>query len=263
MLVSELMSPSKRRVKASHDTQNKTPSSYPTRQKDTTFERRDGLGAYIASPESFPSQVLYRNDPFVVINDLYPKSTVHLLIIPRHPLTLEHPIKAFEQDPTLLQTTREEADKVKKMVASELRRRFGRFSQKDTARLKAMEDAEEDTEGNLPSSESLPEGRDWQAEVLVGVHAGPSMNHLHVHVISRDRFSECMKHRKHYNSFATPFMIKLEEFPLEQGDIRRRPDHGGYLRDDLKCWRCGKNFRNRFQELKAHLDKEFEEWKRE
>lgn len=98
---------------------------------------------------------------------------------------------------------------------------------------------------------------------MVGIHAHPSMAHLHVHVISRDRVNECMKHRKHYNSFATPFLVPLEDFPLETGDVRRHPGREGYLDQELRCWRCGVGFGNQFKKLKAHLDEEFEEWKRE
>ena len=185
-----------------------------------------------------------------------------MLVIPRHTLTRLHPFEAFEQDEELLKSTKEEVRKVKKMAAAELRRRFGRFSQRDRARLKAMEEAESGPDGVLPTSNDLPDGRDWEREVVTGVHSGPSMNNLHVHVLSRDRFSECLKHRKHYNSFATPFLVSLDELPLDKGDVRRQPSHGNYLRDDMKCWRCGRNFRNKFQELKRHLDEEFEEWKK-
>ena len=174
-----------------------------------------------------------------------------------------HPFDAFEQDQALLKRLKEEVQKVKKMVAAELRRRFGKFSQKDQARLDVMKGAEVSSDGKLLSLQNLPEGRDWEAEVISGVHSGPSMSHLHVHVISRDRFSDCLKHRKHYNSFATPFLVSLDEFPLKKNDVRRQPDHGGYLRDDMVCWRCGRNFRNKFQALKSHLDEEFELWKKE
>ncbi|KAJ2991396.1 hypothetical protein NUW58_g2523 [Xylaria curta] len=41
------------------------------------FRARDGLGVYTADPASFPSgRVIYHNESFVAINDLYPKSTV-------------------------------------------------------------------------------------------------------------------------------------------------------------------------------------------
>ena len=220
------------------------------------FPGRDGLGAYIASPESYPSsRVIYHNDDFVVINDLYPKSSIHLLVLPRDKTkTLLHPLDAFE-DPEFLGSVQREVLKVKKMVAGELRRKYGKFSSSEQIRNEAMEAD--------PPPDTLPAGRDWEKETIIGVHAGPSMNHLHIHVLSADRQSECLRHKKHYNSFNTPFLVRLEEFPLAEDDIRRKPSHGGYLKADMVCWRCGKNFGSKFEKLKLHLREEFEEWKME
>ncbi len=114
-----------------------------------------------------------------------------------------------------------------------------------------------------PPSE-LPAGRDFVKELRVGVHAHPSMNHLHVHIISPDMSSDSMKHRKHYNSFNTDFFIPLEDFPLAEDDIRREvPYQNANLSRDYKCWRCGSMFENKFKELKEHLTTEFIEWQKE
>jgi aprataxin len=72
-----------------------------------------------------------------------------------------------------------------------------------------------------------------------------------------------MKHRKHYNSFATEFFIPIEDFPLAKDDPRRHPSKAGYLDEDMKCWRCGRNFGNKFARLKEHLADEFDAWKKE
>lgn len=109
---------------------------------------------------------------------------------------------------------------------------------------------------------SLPPGRDWSKDVIAGVHTHPSMSHLHIHVLSIDRHNACMRHRKHYNSFATPFLVDVQDFPLSEEDMRRRKKER-WLERDLVCWRCGKNFGNKFKALKEHLEKEFEEWKKE
>lgn len=222
----------------------------------TSSAGRNALGPYILSPESYPKNVVIcYSDQFVVLNDAFPKSSLHLLLMPRdREKALLHPIAAFE-DAVFLSTVREEVAHLKKQVASELRRKFGRFSASEQARIDAM--------AVDPPLDILPEGRLWEKEIICGVHAGPSMNHLHVHVLSVDRHSERMRHRKHYNSFATPFLIPLEGFPLSKSDPRRHPGGEGYLRRDLICWRCGQNFKNKFQNLKLHLESEFEEWKRE
>lgn len=152
---------------------------------------------------------------------------------------------------------RVEAAKLKTLVAKELRRKYAKFSKQDAAR-----EAVFNGEVELLEGKPLPVGRDWEAEVKVGVHAHPSMNHLHIHVISADHYSDSLKYRKHYNSFITPFFVELEAFPLAPDDKRRHPREEGYLKSDMKCWRCGQSFENKFARLKGHLATEFEEWKR-
>ncbi|KAH6892141.1 HIT-like domain-containing protein [Thelonectria olida] len=223
------------------------------------FKDRMGLGAYLDDPASFPaSRVVAHNDAFVCINDRFPKASIHTLLLPRDPaFNLQHPFDAFE-DAEFLASVRAEADKLKVLVAKELQRRFGVFSKRDAALQAVLNgDAEPSADGQLPK------GRDWSAEVVCGVHAVPSMRHLHVHVLSRDMHSETVRHRKHYNSFNTPFLVNLDDFPLPDGDPRRHTKEAGYLRYDLKCWRCGRNFGNQFQKLKSHLDEEFDKWKKE
>lgn len=207
----------------------------------------------MASPTK-SSAVIYHNEDFVAIYDGFPKSSVHVLLLPLNPeKTLLHPFKAFE-DPQFLESVKTEVKKLKGLVASELRRLYGRHSASEQARIQAMEAD--------PPPKMLPPGRDWEKEVLTGIHSGPSMNHLHIHVLSVDRQSSCMKHKKHYNSFATRFLIDVEDFPLDPEDVRRHPGRQGYLNRDLVCWRCRRNFKADFASLKQHLAQEFEEWKR-
>jgi len=219
------------------------------------FIGRDGLGAYSAQPEAFgPERVIYHNDDFVFINDLYPKSTVHCLVLPRDfDKNVLHPFDAFE-DAEFLAKVQAEVAKARKIVADELRRRYGRFSASERPRIEAMEGDE------VP--DELPAGRDWAKEVVTGIHAHPSMNHVHVHVMSRDMVGDCMRHRKHYESFNTPFLVDVDQFPLAKDDSRRHPGRAGFLDQDLKCWRCGKNFGHKFKRLQEHLEEEFEKWKR-
>jgi len=246
----------KPKPKSSPDSKHSHPS---TASKLTrVFKDRDGLGAYLANPKAFPSsRVIYHNADFVAIHDLYPKASVHTLLLPRSPKHNRlHPFEAFE-DPDFLAAVKAETDRLRHLVAKELKRRFGSGSRKEIEREEALAAAGEDADQS-----KLPPGRDWLAEVRTGVHLHPSMSHLHVHVFSRDMRSPCMKHRKHYNSFNTPFLVEMEDFPLSDDDPRR---HGyqGYLDRNLVCWRCGKNFTNKFKALKEHLEEEFEKWKAE
>jgi len=255
IVVTTLMSPKK--VKPPSASSPNVAHKHPATTA-TTYLGREGLGAYIASPGSFPaSRVISSSENFVVINDLYPKSSVHLLLLPRDPAkTLLHPFDALG-DTDFLAEVQSEVSKLRTLVAKELRRRYGRFSVQDKAREQVME------ADYMPSEEQLPLGRDWSKEVISGVHAHPSMNHLHIHILSVDRESDCMRHRKHYNSFATPFLVPIEDFPLSPHDRRRHPGREGYLHSDLKCWKCAKNFGSKFGRLKDHLAAELETWKRE
>ncbi|KAF8849944.1 HIT domain-containing protein [Acephala macrosclerotiorum] len=222
------------------------------------ISRRDGLDDYILHPETYSSsRVIYYDSSFVAIHDLYPKSSVHALLLPRSNHKQMHPFDAFE-DPSFLSSVLEQVAKLRHIVAKELQRKYGRFSKQDIPREAVL-----NGKVPLPDNDELPIGRDWEKEVMAGVHARPSMNHLHVHILSIDRYSECLKHRKHYNSFATGFFVPIEDFPLTKEDVRRHPGKEGYLEEDLKCWRCGRNFGNKFARLKEHLAEEFDTWKRE
>ncbi|KAF5657255.1 aprataxin [Fusarium heterosporum] len=239
----------------------KTPPSTTTARPPRTgnpFRDRMGLGAYLEDPASYPSsRVIYHNDDFVAINDLYPKATIHTLLLPRSTKhNLRHPFEALD-DAEFLASVKAETQRLKALVAKELQRLLGAHSVSDAHRQAVLDGvAEPDKSGELPV------GRDWAAEVKAGVHAVPSMKHLHVHVFSRDMFSKALRHRKHYNSFNTPFLVDLEDFPLPADDARRHTREEAYLRWDMKCWRCEHNFGNQFQKLKSHLAEEYETWKK-
>jgi aprataxin len=241
----------KRKASVESDSQPRKPTGRAIVGHD-----RGGLRAYTEDPGSYPpSVVLSADKQWVIIHDMFPKATVHLLILPRDPaIQARHPFDVLA-DSTFLTSAKTEASKWRLFVSNELRRRFGADSILEANRRAAM-----DADPPLESSE-LPPGRAWLSEVRVGVHAQPSMNDLHIHVISQEMHSERMKHRKHYNSFKTPFFVDLDDFPLKEDDVRRHPGREGYLQSDLKCWRCGMNFGNKFARLKEHLNKEFEEWK--
>lgn len=231
------------------------------------FKDRMGLGAYLTAPAAYPSSIVLAHSPsFVVIHDKFPKATVHTLLLPRSPAhSLQHPFDAFH-DPTFLAEVVGEVERLKGLVARELQRVLGRGSRSEGRRQRVL-DGEEDLEagdaGDGGGKGELPPGRDWSKDIICGVHAVPSMSHLHIHVLSRDMHSPCLKHRKHYNSFTTPFLVDVADFPLRDDDPRRDTRAHPYLKSDLTCWRCGRNFGNRFKELKEHLETEYEEWRRE
>lgn len=219
------------------------------------FKGRGALLEYIQHPSRFPNEVLRVTPHTVLIRDLYPKATVHLLLLPRSPAHYDlHPHDAFA-DPEFLATVRAEAASAADLAAAELERKLGRYSASTKARNEALD---------AGHYEGAPKGRDYRREIRVGIHAHPSMSHLHVHVFSRDMHSECVKHRKHYNSFNTPFLVPLEVYPLgEEDELRSVAFQNGNLSAPFVCWRCGRGFGNRFSELKRHLEEEFLEWRAE
>jgi len=229
-LVEVMLAASKSQPKAEKDKTSTPPRSRILGQ----FDPRNGLEEYLRNPDH--PRVIGYNEDFLVIKDLYPKATVHLLILPRDESKQhQHPCEAFE-DGEFFSKVKNEAAKWRSIAAKELARTL------------------------CPSTELIPD-RDWELEVKTGIHMNPSMNHLHIHVISRDMHSPFLRHRKHYNSFTTPFFTELDEFPLtEEEQYSKKLDW--HLRDMI-CWRCRMNFGNRFKALKEHLDQEFEDWRAE
>lgn len=225
---------------------------------------RDGLLTYIEHPEADPAVIEY-DDDFVVIRDKYPKASVHLLLIPRSAeLYKQHPLHALSTNPEFLAEVRKRTESLKKLVASELRRKFGNDSTSDKPYQTALEAlmSQLDPPPHEERAKLLPSGRDYTLDVLVGVHTHPSMNHLHIHILSRDMHSDFLKHKKHYLSFNTTFLVPLEDFPLDEEKDKDRFHPGDWPNWDMKCWRCGMNFYNRFKKLKDHLEEEFEAWKK-
>ncbi|KIW90938.1 uncharacterized protein Z519_08721 [Cladophialophora bantiana CBS 173.52] len=246
---SELMSPKHK--------QSKPQISTHIGKHSNPGDPRNGLLAYILEPANYPSDiVILYNDKAVLVRDAFPKATVHLLLLPRDPLKRDLNPRDALDDQEFLDMVRKEATEAVKLAASELSRLIAPYSESCKARIAAMESED-------PPDE-LPPGRDFSKEFKVGIHAHPSMNQLHIHIISRDMHSDRLKHRKHYNSFNTDFFIPLEDFPLAQDDARRQTSYqNANLSKEYKCWRCGKMFGNKFTQLKAHLEEEFKTWRRE
>jgi aprataxin len=174
----------------------------------------------------------------------------------------EHPLHILSKDSAFLAEVRTRVDRLKTLAACELRRQFGHLSASDAPYQAALETLMSSPSPPTAEQEAaLPPGRDWQADIVAGVHTHPSMNHLHIHIFSKDMHSPCMKHKKHYSSFNSSFLVRMDEFPLDEGSERFHP--GNWPSWDMKCWRCEKNFRNKFAKLKEHLNEEFETWKKE
>jgi len=192
------------------------------------------------------------------------RHSVHLLLLPRNPAYyFQHPLEILSNNHSLLSEIQTRVTHLKDLVAGELRRQYGPHSTSDHPYQAALEEIMSGPDPPPPEARTalLPPGRDWHADVIAGVHTHPSMNHLHIHILSREMYSPWVKHKKHYLSFTTSFFVQLHELPLQQDSERLHP--GDWPNWDMKCWRCGRNFANQFKRLKEHLDDEYEEWKKE
>ncbi|RXG61025.1 Aprataxin [Armadillidium vulgare] len=100
------------------------------------------------------------------------------------------------------------------------------------------------------------------SEFRFGYHAIPSMSQIHLHVISQDFNSPCLKTKKHWNSFTTSYFIDsdmLIQQLKEKGNVKSLSEANGkqLLSEPLKCHKCDfvpKNMPN----LKEHLLKHIE-----
>ena len=99
-----------------------------------------------------------------------------------------------------------------------------------------------------------------------GFHAEPSMNRLHLHMISKDFDSIFLKTRKNYNSFNGDFLITPERVLSdlnEYGKVQLPPKEEliALLKGQLNCHFCDKifNCKHAFAELKKHLQSHYNE----
>ncbi|KAJ9652168.1 aprataxin-like protein [Neophaeococcomyces mojaviensis] len=258
------IAPQPKHRKVDNSKQNETKSKH-------NRDFASALLPYILHPESFPTTTIIRKtEHTVLLRDLFPKALVHLLLLPRDPafygLT---PFEAFNpKSPShvaFLDMMRSEARSAAKLAASELTRLVGPHSATCKARNNVLDTLPEP--GNSSSltevaADHIPPARDFIKDIRIGVHAEPSMNTLHVHIISIDSYSPALKHKKHYNSFNSNFFVPLDDFPLAEDDERMKVEkQKEYAKGDMECWRCGKNYGNRFKELKTHLEDEYHEWR--
>lgn len=115
--------------------------------------------------------IYYEDSVVSVIYDKYPKSTVHLLIIPKVSI------------PTIDHITTEHT------VIIQYIHNIGLYI---VHYLQSTSDTYKQLKFNL------------------GYHRIPSLQPLHCHLISADLISHSLKHKKHWNSFTTPFFVSSQ-----------------------------------------------------
>ena len=157
----------------------------------------------------------------LIVDDRFPKSSVHRLIIPRDTTLLSLNDLTF-QHVQLLTHMRE--------VGLQ----------------------------HIQSLRSSHDPRISCLKYIIGFHAIPSLPMLHAHLISLDLESEFLKKKKHYNSFATRYFLPIEDVIQDLGahqavTLNQNVEYLEKLEDSpLACLWCGAPFAN-MPLLKAHL----------
>ena len=173
---------------------------------------------------------VFKNDSFVCIRDKYPKSKIHLLLIP------------------LLSKRMTKVENLIQIPNS----------------IDFLHQIRNTTNEIINSSDNLK-----NSKLIIGFHAVQSMSPLHMHIISDDFKSDCLKNKKHWNSFTTNYFIRLEDlinhleidldnlkkdyFIEDKFNLRNRGKLDDFLKSDLKCNKCGSSMKN-IPNLKNHLN---------
>ncbi|CAG0924429.1 unnamed protein product [Notodromas monacha] len=92
----------------------------------------------------------------------------------------------------------------------------------------------------------------------IGYHALPSMSQVHLHVISDDFVSACLKTKKHFNSFVTEFFRSTEDVMKElesTGKVKllSSDEAKAFMDTLLQCNQCSFVAKN-IPLLKSHLE---------
>nr|XP_040042671.1 aprataxin isoform X3 [Gasterosteus aculeatus aculeatus] len=117
--------------------------------------------------------------------------------------------------------------------------------------VKHMQQVAERTVQQCPDANSL--------RFRTGYHAIPSMSHVHLHVISQDFDSPCLKNKKHWNSFTTDYFMESQDViqMLEtNGRVNVKEGTSELLKLPLRCHMCRKDIPT-IPALKEHLKSHF------
>ena len=179
---------------------------------------------------SHPETVVYYDEKYLVMRDKFPKAIVHLLALPRCS------DKKIPYSGPLDFRAKSDAAVIREMI--------------DVAH-KALEQTFPD--------QSLD-------QIRFGFHMHPSMQPLHMHIISTDFNSPSLKTAKHWNSFTTDFFVDALDLAerleacSDDADARRiiETQFGNeerankLLKTPLRCHRCGEKMRT-IPQLKEHI----------
>ena len=208
----------------------KHPSSFPNmRLRQLCNSIKKVLSAANSPPESircpYPTgterqtvRLLYRDRHCAIVSDPYPKSTVHCLVVPMDPHLQ-----------SLNDLTKDHVQLLQHMLWA-----------------------------SAQYAEHLRSSSHPKLRFISGFHSIPSLPPLHMHLISLDLDSDSLKHKKHYNSFATQFFLPTQsviEDIGEHGEVTRNQQVEqlmAFEKMPLRCLWCQQPFEG-MPELKGHI----------
>lgn len=198
------------------------------------------------------ANIYYHDDDCVVIYDGYPKARMHLLLLPRRLSSLSSPDSQATNIKGSTCGIRSIADLRKDLHYEELRKCHA------TARklVKHLTEEYESLYRRDTTTTTTTTNSD-KCLVRMGYHSVPSLDNLHLHIISTDLDSLYLKNKKHYNSFATNFFVDANEVEnqlLRNGAVATIdvPGEEAKLQQALRCFQCGAIQKN-MPILKQHL----------
>lgn len=224
------------------------------------YARTKDLGA-------LPQGTLLRSDEHTLtIYDGYPKAKFHFLVLPRVPFTLLPRGAEDAKAKDAFEALRRGPSSVPLKDLSSLRSLLA--SPHASSVLAALRHAAQETVELIKEEQPYTKltgqgeaGTTWP--VHVGFHAVPSMEHVHLHIISSDLVSERLKNKKHYLSFhpSHGFWLPLEQIEeMARKGLRTLPHDDRYyealLRAPLKSI-YDDSVHSNMPKLKAHLEARF------
>ncbi|KZV64348.1 HIT-like protein [Peniophora sp. CONT] len=194
-------------------------------------------------PSTLPATVLFSHtDSTITIFDAYPKAIFHFLILPRP------------------------SQRLSVLDLSSLRSLIRKDDDLALETLKGLQSEAEKLKGEIHAEMLERYGFTWPLHC--GFHAIPSMEHLHLHVISADLTSPSLKNKKHYNSFKPGhgFFLPLDdvlewfdgshEHLLSMSNLKKG-EYEALLKQELTCHHCDRGFKT-IPQLKGHLQEEWD-----
>lgn len=218
-------------------------------------------------PATLPTddKALFYDEHTITIYDKFAKAKYHFLVLPRIPFKLSSSAPSGHlgsNPPTLAASngklnfgaTRSNTvpvthmDSVSTLLASPYASEV----------LVALRDTSERVVEHIRKDMKEQYGVSWSIERAF--HAVPSMEHLHLHVVSMDLVSDRLKHKQHFLSFhpTLGFAVRLEavEDLIRKGKRtlpKSRQAYEQLVKGPLMSHHTGQVFRF-FPELKAHLE---------